>query len=248
MKQSEPIGNGIIPRHIAVIMDGNGRWARSKGKARIFGHKSAIKAVRDTIEGSAEAGVKYLTLYAFSTENWNRPKAEVRALMELLVTTVNKELDTLKKNNIRLLTIGDFNSLPSSCKRDLNEAMNETRNNKKMDVILALSYSAKTEIIEAVKKISSDVKNEELSPAEINYNTFENYLETKNTPHPDLLIRTGGECRISNFLLWQLAYTELVFIGKYWPDFRKNDLYDSILEYQKRERRFGKTSEQVTVK
>lgn len=248
MKQSESIGNGIIPSHIAVIMDGNGRWARSKGKARIFGHKSAIKAVRDTIEGSAEAGVKYLTLYAFSTENWNRPKAEVRALMELLVTTVNKELDTLKKNNIRLLTIGDFNSLPSSCKRDLNEAMNETRNNKKMDVILALSYSAKTEIIEAVKKISSDVKNEELSLAEINYNTFENYLETKNTPHPDLLIRTGGECRISNFLLWQLAYTELVFIGKYWPDFRKNDLYDSILEYQKRERRFGKTSEQVTVK
>lgn len=248
MEESEKIGNGIIPRHIAVIMDGNGRWARSKGKARIFGHRSAIKAVRDTIEGSAEAGVKYLTLYAFSTENWNRPKAEVRALMELLVTTVNKELDTLKKNDIRLLTIGDFDSLPEGCKRDLNKAMNETRDNKKMDVILALSYSAKKEILQAVKNISADVQNNKLKPEEIDDKKFESYLETKNTPHPDLLIRTGGECRVSNFLLWQLAYTELVFIGKYWPDFRKADLHDSILEYQKRERRFGKTSEQVTVK
>lgn len=248
MKKSETIGNGIIPRHIAVIMDGNGRWARSKGKARIFGHKSAIKAVRDTIEGSAEAGVKHLTLYAFSTENWNRPKAEVRALMELLVTTVNKELDTLKKNDIRLLTIGDFESLPASCKRDLSKAMNETRDNKKMDVILALSYSAKKEILHAVKCITNDIQSNKLNPDEIDDKTFELYLETKNTPHPDLLIRTGGECRVSNFLLWQLAYTELIFMGKYWPDFRKADLHDSILEYQKRERRFGKTSEQVTVK
>lgn len=247
MNEKEKIGTGVIPHHIAVIMDGNGRWARSKGRARIFGHKSAIKAVRDTIEGSAEAGVKYLTLYAFSTENWNRPKGEVRALMELLVATVNKELETLKKNDIRLRTIGDFESLPKRCQNDLQKAMVETRDNQKMEVILALSYSAKKEIVQAVKRISQDVKSNHLDIDAIDNEKFETYLETKNTPHPDLLIRTGGEFRVSNFLLWQLAYTELVFLGKYWPDFRKDDLYDSILEYQKRERRFGKTGEQIHV-
>lgn len=237
-----------IPKHIAVIMDGNGRWAKSKGKARIFGHRSAVKAVRETIESSAEIGVKHLTLYAFSTENWNRPKLEVQALMELLVATIHRELSTLNKNNIRLLAIGDIPSLPSRCKRELESAIESTKNNTRMDVILALSYSSRWEILNAVKQLAKDVKTDQLDLDSINESTFKNYLATANFPDPELMIRTSGEYRISNFLLWQLAYSELVFIDKYWPDFRKEDLKQAIYNYQKRERRFGKTSEQVTIK
>ena len=237
-----------IPQHIAVIMDGNGRWAKTKGRARIFGHKSAIQAVRETIECSAEIGVKHLTLYAFSTENWNRPKLEVQALMELLVSTIHKELPTLKKNNIRLLAIGDIDNLPKRCKKELLSAMEETKNNTTMDVILALSYSSRWEILNAVKELAKDVKNNELDVDAIDESVFKNYLATANFPDPELMIRTSGEYRISNFLLWQLAYSELTFIDKYWPDFRKEDLIEAIYNFQKRERRFGKTSEQVTAK
>lgn len=234
-----------IPKHIAIIMDGNGRWAKSQGKARIFGHKSALTAVRETIEGSAEIGVEYLTLYAFSTENWNRPKLEVRALMELLVSTIHKELATLQKNDIRLLTIGDTESLPNSTRRELNSAIEATKDNKRMTLILALSYSARWEILNAVKAISKDVKSGKISEEDISENQFSQYLATAGFPDPELMIRTSGEFRISNFLLWQLAYTELIFIDKYWPDFRKNDLNQAIIDFQNRERRFGKTSEQI---
>lgn len=234
-----------LPEHIAVIMDGNGRWAKNKGKARIFGHKNAIIAVRETIEAAAELGVGYVTLYAFSTENWNRPKLEVQALMELLVNTINKELDTLMKNDIQLLAIGDIENLPKSCQKGLKKAIDATSNNKRMRLILALSYSARWEIIEAVRKIGQKVKNEELDPNTISEQDFTKELATAEFPDPELMIRTSGEYRISNFLLWQLAYTELSFINKYWPDFRKEDLYQAIIDYQNRERRFGKVSEQV---
>ncbi len=234
-----------LPEHIAVIMDGNGRWAKNKGKARIFGHKNAIIAVRETIEAAAELGVGYVTLYAFSTENWNRPKLEVQALMELLVSTINKELDTLMKNDIQLLAIGDIENLPKSCQKGLKKAIDATSNNKRMRLVLALSYSARWEIIEAVRKIGHKVKNEGLDPNSISEQDFTKELATAEFPDPELMIRTSGEYRISNFLLWQLAYTELSFINKYWPDFRKEDLYQAIIDYQNRERRFGKVSEQV---
>jgi undecaprenyl diphosphate synthase len=234
-----------IPRHIAVIMDGNGRWAKEKGKPRIFGHKNALTAVRETIEASAEAGVKFLTLYAFSSENWNRPKLEVAALMELLVSSIRKELKSLNENNIRLLAIGDLNNLPKKGQKELAFAINSTKNNSKMTLVLALSYGSKSEILSAVKKISADVKNGEISVEDIDETKFEEYLATNSIPNPDLLIRTSGEHRISNFLLWQIAYTELLFLDKFWPDFRKQDLFNAIETYQKRERRFGKTSEQV---
>lgn len=234
-----------LPEHIAVIMDGNGRWAKNKGKARIFGHKNAITAVRETIEASAELGVGCVTLYAFSTENWNRPKLEVQALMELLVNTINKELDTLMKNDIQLYAIGDIENLPRSCQKGLKNALEATKNNKRMKLVLALSYSARWEIIEAVRKVSQRVKNGELDPSEITEKNFSSELATADFPDPELMIRTSGEYRISNFLLWQLAYTELSFINKYWPDFRKEDLYQAIIDYQNRERRFGKVSEQV---
>lgn len=237
-----------IPKHIAIIMDGNGRWAKKKGHARIFGHRNALKAVRDSIEGAAEIGVEYLTLYAFSSENWNRPKLEVQALMELLVQTINGELKTLKKNDIRLQAIGDLENLPSSTKKELDSAIEATKYNKKMCVVLALSYSARSEIVKATKKIVRDVKNGEIGIDDVTETCFESYLATANFPDPDLMIRTSGEYRISNFLLWQMAYTELVFIDKYWPDFRKVDLIGAIENYQKRERRFGKTSEQVIEK
>ncbi|MGB0391139.1 MAG: isoprenyl transferase [Salibacteraceae bacterium] len=234
-----------IPEHIAVIMDGNGRWAKEKGRARIFGHKNALTAVRETIESSAEIGVKYLTLYAFSTENWNRPRLEVAALMELLVSTIKKELKSLNKNNIRLKAIGDISALPKKGQAELAAAIESTKSNSRMTLVLALSYGSRSEIIEATKKIAIDVKNGEILESDIDEEVFERYLATNSIPDPDLLIRTSGETRISNFLLWQIAYSELLFVDKFWPDFRKEDLIEAVSVYQKRERRFGKTSEQI---
>ncbi|MEZ7928965.1 MAG: isoprenyl transferase, partial [Flavobacteriales bacterium] len=229
------------PKHIAITMDGNGRWAKSKGKLRIFGHKNGVKAVRDTVEGAAEIGIEYLTLYAFSSENWNRPEKEVNALMTLLVSAINKETKTLMDNNIRLSTIGDINKLPSKAQKELQEAIIKTKDNTRMTLVLALSYSGRGEIINAVQNIIKDGKK----PEEINEDTFQQYLTTKSVPDPELLIRTSGEYRISNFLLWQIAYSELYFTDTLWPDFRRADLYKAILNYQSRERRFGKTTEQL---
>lgn len=234
-----------LPSHIAIIMDGNGRWAKQKGKNRIFGHQNAIKAVRETTEAAAELGIKFLTLYAFSTENWNRPKIEIDALMTLLVKTIHSETRTLNKNNIRLLAIGDLTSLPKKCQKELQEAMDNTSQNTRMSLVLALSYSSKWEIVEAVKKISKEVKDGNFDPADIDADLFSNHLQTSKIPDPELLIRTSGEFRISNFLLWQIAYAELFFTPKFWPDFRKEDLYEAISDYQIRERRFGMTSEQL---
>ena len=230
-----------LPKHIAITMDGNGRWAKSKGKLRVFGHKNGVKAVRDTVEGAAEIGIEYLTLYAFSSENWNRPEREVNALMTLLVSAINKETKTLMDNNIRLSTIGDINKLPSKAQKELEEAIIKTKDNTRMTLVLALSYSGRGEIINAVQNIIKDGKK----PEEINEDTFQQYLTTKSVPDPELLIRTSGEYRISNFLLWQIAYSELYFTDTLWPDFRRADLYKAILNYQSRERRFGKTTEQL---
>ena len=232
-----------LPQHIAVIMDGNGRWARRKGAKRIFGHRNAIEAVRQTAEASAELGVKYLTLYAFSTENWKRPKAEVSGLMELLVSTIKKETSTLTKNNIRLTSIGEVSALPKNCQRELQESKELTKDNDGMNLILALSYSGRWEIIEAVKDLLKDVKNGAIGLEDINNDIFSDYLCTRGIPDPELLIRTSGELRISNFLLWQIAYTELYITDILWPDFRKEHLYEAIVAYQKRERRFGKVVE-----
>jgi len=234
-----------LPRHIAVIMDGNGRWAKNRGASRIFGHRNAIKAVNEVTEGCAELGIDYLTLYAFSTENWNRPKAEVNGLMRLLVSTLGKELDTLNKNNISLKAIGEISNLPAKCQKELKYAFDFTSQNTGMVLTLALSYSGRWEIVNALKKMASDLKDDKLSPEEINPDLLESYLESGYMPDPELLIRTSGELRISNFLLWKIAYTELYISEKYWPDFRKPDLYEAILAYQQRERRFGKISEQV---
>ena len=233
-----------LPKHVAIIMDGNGRWAQSQGKARIFGHTSAIQAVREVTEGAAEIGVEYLTLYAFSTENWARPQFEVNALMNLLVETIGRELNTLHKNNIRLQAIGNIDGLPEYTKKALLAGIEKTKNYTRMTLILALNYSAKWEILEATKMIATEVKNGLLSPDEIDENVFQQALCTHGVPDPELLIRTSGEYRLSNFLLWQIAYTELYFSPLFWPDFRKNDLFTAILEFQKRERRFGMTSEQ----
>ncbi|NQY07991.1 MAG: isoprenyl transferase [Flavobacteriales bacterium] len=234
-----------IPKHIAVIMDGNGRWAKQRGKSRVFGHKNGVVAVNDFVECSAEIGVKYLTLYAFSSENWNRPDYEVNALMQLLVVTIKKEIDKLNKNNIRLQVIGDVESLPSKTRKILLEAIKSTENNDRMTLILALSYSSKWEIMEAVKSIAKKVENNEISSDQVTEELFEQHLNTSDYPDPELLIRTSGENRISNFLLWQIAYSELYFTDKLWPDMRKADLIDAIEDYQSRERRFGKTSEQI---
>lgn len=245
MSEQITINKENLPKHIAIIMDGNGRWAKEKGKLRIFGHQNGVKAVRDTVESAAEIGIKHLTLYAFSTENWNRPKLEVNALMELLVATISKETKTLMENNIRLNAIGDLGQLPSSCYRELQEAMEKTKGNTRMTLHLALSYSSKWEITSAIKKIAQEVKEGTLDINTITDNTLDNYLTTAGIPDPELLIRTSGEHRISNFLLWQIAYSEFYFTDKLWPDFRKEDLCDAIIDYQSRERRFGKTSEQV---
>lgn len=245
MSLRDKIDQHNLPKHVAVIMDGNGRWAKQRGGLRIFGHQSAITAVRETVEGAAELGIKYLTLYAFSTENWNRPQYEVNALMQLLVSTISKETATLTKNNIRLQTIGDTQSLPASCQRELQEAIAATCNNTRMTLVLALSYSGRWDITQAVKAISQAVQAGTLSPDEINETNISKHLATSGMPDPELLIRTSGEQRISNFLLWQLAYTELYITDLLWPDFRKENLYEALVSYQARERRFGKTSEQL---
>lgn len=241
----ELIDQSNIPRHIAIIMDGNGRWAKKKGAIRVFGHQNAIKSVRETTEACAELGVDFLTLYAFSTENWNRPKYEVDSLMELLVNTINREIKTLTDNNVKLLTIGDTQSLPKNCQSGLQKAIEITKNNSGLRLILALSYSGRWEIVNAVKKIAQDVQNGLTNIEDINPRLFSEYLNKHNTPDPELLIRTSGEMRISNFLLWQIAYSEIFVSPILWPDFRKHHLYEAIIDYQKRERRFGKTSEQV---
>ncbi|HTB07185.1 MAG TPA: isoprenyl transferase [Bacteroidia bacterium] len=240
------IDKNRIPKHVAVIMDGNGRWAKQKGKNRIFGHTNGVKSVRETIEAAAEIGVKYLTMYAFSTENWNRPKDEVSGLMELLVLTINKEIKTLMENDIALQAIGDLKSLPSLCYKELMRAIEKTSKNKRMTLVLALSYSSKWEIINAVKRIAKEVEKGSISADNIDEEIFNQSLCTGSIPDPELLIRTSGEHRISNFLLWQIAYAELYFTDKLWPDFRKPDFYQAIADYQKRERRFGKTSEQLS--
>jgi undecaprenyl diphosphate synthase len=243
----ELIDKDNLPNHIAVIMDGNGRWAKRQGARRIFGHQNAIKAVRDISEGSAELGVNYLTLYAFSTENWKRPKAEIRGLMELLIATIRKETKTLIKNNIKLNAIGDIDSLPVRCQRELSEAIDITKNNSGLTLILALSYSGRWDIVQGIKSLLKDVKKELISEKDITQQLFSRYLSTSNIPDPELLIRTSGEMRISNFLLWQMAYTELYMTEILWPDFRKKHLIEAIISYQKRERRFGKISEQVNL-
>ena len=232
-----------LPQHIAVIMDGNGRWAKKQGAKRIFGHRNAVKAVRQTTEACADLGIKHLTLYAFSTENWNRPKIEVRGLMELLVSTIKKETSTLTKNNVRLTSIGDITALPKNCQQELHDSIELTKNNDGLNLILALSYSGRWEIIRAVKNLLKDVKKDTIGLEDINYDIFSDYLCTKNIPDPELLIRTSGEMRISNFLLWQIAYTELYITDVLWPDFREEHLYEAIVAYQKRERRFGKVIE-----
>jgi len=239
------IDKNNIPQHIAIIMDGNGRWAKKRGAARIFGHSNAVKSVRAAVEGSAELGVKYLTLYAFSTENWNRPKQEIEGLMSLLVSTIRSEAPELLKNNIRLLTIGDTLSLSATCQKELKEAMDLTASATGMVIILALSYSSRWEIVEAVKKIVEDSKTGKLDSSKITDAVFSSYLSTKDVPDPELLIRTSGEFRLSNFLLWQAAYTEIYITPVLWPDFRKEHLHKAIIDYQRRERRFGKTSEQL---
>jgi undecaprenyl diphosphate synthase len=234
-----------LPRHIAIIMDGNGRWAKEKGQDRLFGHYSGVESVRNIVEGCAELQIGYLTLYAFSTENWDRPKDEVTGLMELLVKTIRTEVATLNKNNIRLHVIGNIDLLPAHARRELDEACSETKNNTGLNLIMALSYSSRWEILNAVKNIGKEIKSGEIEPGEITGEVFKQHLCTADFPDPELMIRTSGEYRISNFLLYQLAYSELYFTPTLWPDFRKENLYEALLSYQNRERRFGKTSEQL---
>lgn len=241
----DQIDKSRVPEHVAIIMDGNGRWAKKRGNQRIFGHKNGVKAVKAATEAAGEIGVKYLTLYAFSTENWNRPKSEVDALMSLLVETINSEMDTLLKNGIRVLTIGDQTRLPSDVQRKLNDVIVRTSDCKTITTVLALNYGSRLEISEAVKKIVSDAQQGKISPENISPDTISNYLQTASIPDPALLIRTSGELRLSNFLLWQMAYTELYFTPVLWPDFSKDDFFKAIIDFQKRERRFGKTSEQL---
>lgn len=241
----EHIDFNNLPRHVAVIMDGNGRWAKKKGALRIFGHQNAVQAVRDVTEGCGELGIKYLTLYAFSTENWSRPKDEIEGLMELLVNTLKQEIKTLMENQVKLLTIGDTTQLPEDCQKNLQWAIDQTANNSGLKLIMALSYSGRWELTTAVKRIAQDIEWGRLSASDINEHLIENYLQTSGIPDPELLIRTSGEMRVSNFLLWQMAYTELYITPTLWPDFRKEHLYEAVWAYQQRERRFGKTSEQM---
>ena len=246
MSLKEQIDLNRLPKHIAVIMDGNGRWAKQKGMTRIFGHTNGVNAVRETAEACAELGVEYLTMYAFSAENWNRPQLEVSALMTLLLKTINGELKTLLKNDIRLGAIGDIDSLPKGVAKELCEAIEKTSHCKRMELILALSYGAKNEMVRAVKQIALKVQSGETSLHDINENLITENLYTAGRPDPELLIRTSGEKRVSNFLLWQLAYAEFYFTDVFWPEFNKEELYKAVIEFQNRERRFGKTSEQIT--
>jgi undecaprenyl diphosphate synthase len=241
------LDNQKIPEHIAIIMDGNGRWAEKHGKARIFGHENGVEAVRSVVEGAGEAGVKHLTLYAFSTENWDRPKSEVDALMELLVHSIENESELLMEKNVRLSAIGDLSKMPVRVKEKLDGCIKNLSKNNGLNLILALSYSSKWEIVEAVKKIATEAIEGKIKPEMINDTLFGQYLNTAGIPDPELLIRTSGEYRISNFLLWQIAYTEFYFTEKLWPDFRKEDLFEAISDFQCRERRFGKTSEQLAM-
>jgi len=234
-----------IPRHVAIIMDGNGRWAAQFGNERTFGHEHAIEAVRSVVEGAGEIGIHYLTLYTFSTENWSRPKEEVDALMGLFVQAISEETDELLKNNVRLRAIGDIKSLPQNVQEKLTWSIEKLDSCTGLTLVLALSYSSKWEITEAVKRIAEQVKLGKIDPSEIDYDLVNCFLNTSDMPDPELLIRTSGECRISNFLLWQIAYSELYFTPKLWPDFRKEDLFEAIYDFQNRERRFGKTSQQV---
>ncbi|TAH02838.1 MAG: isoprenyl transferase [Sphingobacteriales bacterium] len=235
-----------LPKHIAIIMDGNGRWAQEKGQDRLYGHFHGVESVRDIVEGCAELGVQYLTLYAFSTENWDRPEYEVTGLMELLVDTIRKEVETLNKNNIKLHVIGDMQMLPEYARQELNEALELTAANTGLNLVMALSYSSRWELVNAVKNIAKDVAAGKVLPDSICHETLQQYLTTSGFPDPELMIRTSGEYRISNFLLYQLAYAELYFTNVRWPDFRKQNLHEAIEDFQKRERRFGKTSHQVT--
>ena len=234
-----------LPKHLAIIMDGNGRWAKQQGFMRAFGHENGTKSVRLTVEACAKLGIQNLTLYAFSTENWNRPKIEVDTLMKLLINSLKNELNTLNQNNIKLQSIGNLDLLPASAQKELQSVIKQTENNTRMTLTLALSYGAREELIHAIKAISIKVKNNIISPDAIDESIINKHLYTHNLPDVDLLIRTSGEHRISNFLLWQIAYSELYFTAVLWPDFKEEDLYEAILSYQKRERRFGKTSEQI---
>ncbi len=245
MSLKEKINPAKLPQHIAIIMDGNGRWAKQKGAERIYGHENGVNSVRETVEAAAELGIKYLTLYAFSTENWNRPQEEVMALMQLLVHTINAETPTLNKNNIRLQAIGNLKSLPKDCFDELQDAIAKTQHNTQTTLVLALSYSARWEITNAMKEIAEKIENKTLTASQINEETITAHLCTASIPEPELMIRTSGEHRISNFLLWQLAYSELYFTDTLWPDFKRENFYEAIIDYQNRERRFGKTSEQL---
>lgn len=245
MSKIEAINKDNIPQHVAIIMDGNGRWAKKEGAIRTIGHESGVKSVREVVEGSVELGIKYLTLYAFSTENWNRPKEEVETLMNILVNSILNERDTLMKQGIKLNAIGQLDQLPSSCIDTLNKVIDETSSNTNLTLTLALSYSGRWDITTATKQIGRDIKEGKLNPEEITDEVITSYLSTKGIPDPELMIRTSGEMRISNFLLWQLAYSELYITEVLWPDFTKEDLANAIINYQSRERRFGKTSEQI---
>ncbi len=245
MNTIDDLNKGVLPQHLAIIMDGNGRWAKQKGKLRVFGHENGVTAVRETVENCAKLGLSFLTLYAFSTENWNRPKLEVDTLMRLLVASLKKELKTLNKNNIKLNAIGNISSLPNKAHSELMEVIAKTSKNTAMTLTLALSYGAREELKTAVQQICTKVKNNIISPESIDETIINNHLYTHNLPDVDLLIRTSGEHRISNFLLWQIAYAELYFIDVFWPDFSEQHLVEAIINYQNRERRFGKTSEQL---
>lgn len=245
MSFKQKINREMLPQHVAIIMDGNGRWAKGLGKLRIFGHQNGVTAVREALEGCVEIGVRYLTLYAFSSENWNRPKLEVNALMELLVETLAKETKTFTENDIRLNTIGNISDLPKNCQTKLADTINLTKNNRRCTLTLALSYGARAEIVDATKSITKQVLEGKLNVEDIDEKVFENNLFTVGIPNPDLMIRTSGEQRISNYLLYQMAYTEFCFLQKMWPEFMREDLFEAIYNYQQRERRFGKTSEQL---
>ena len=245
MSFKEKINIESIPKHVAIIMDGNGRWAKRQGKPRVYGHKKGADAVRRIVEASAELGIKYLTLFTFSKENWNRSESEINSLMNLLLTTINSETKTLIKNNIRLLAIGDLENLPKNTYKKLMDAIDVTKGNNGMTLVLALSYGSRWEIVKSVKQICSDIIEKKISVEDIDDSLFSSYLLTSDFPDPELVIRTSGENRISNFLLWQIAYSELYFTDKFWPDFHKEDFYEAISNYQNRERRFGKTSEQL---
>ncbi|MCA1762076.1 MAG: isoprenyl transferase [Cryomorphaceae bacterium] len=247
MSAKNQIEKEKVPRHVAIIMDGNGRWAKNHGEMRVFGHMNGVNSVRESLEAATDVGVEYLTLYAFSTENWDRPIEEVSALMDLLVQTIVKEIEGLHDNEVRLEAIGDLNLLPKKCKEALLEAIQKTKNNNRITLVLALSYSSRWEITRAVKSIADAVKKGKIDPEKIDQTTVQKYLETRNYPDPELLIRTSGEKRISNFLLWQIAYSELYFTETLWPDFKKENFYEAVVAFQNRERRFGKISEQTTI-